>query len=184
MMQQGMILKYKMLLLLFCSPLLMMGQRRQSDIPVSVQVAILKQTDNRNLILYDKERPLRIDDFKARPDAASRGVGATYSGIAMQIEGKTEKGVLVTTVQLTVYFDAAQSWMKREGKTERVLQHEQNHFDLTAIKACDLARAIAAGAYNYRDLKQQLRELHRLHTSELRQLQKDYDKEKIGRAHV
>ncbi len=177
MMLQGLTLKYKMLLLLFCCPLMMVGQRRQRDIPVEVQIKVLDKTGNRNLILYGKDRPLKIEDFKARPDAASPGVAATYSGIAMEIEGKTENGVLVTIVQLTVYFDAAQSWMKKEGKTERVLQHEQNHFDLTAIKACDLAQAIAGSSYNYSNVRQRLRELHRVHTSELQKLQKNYDKE-------
>jgi hypothetical protein len=174
--QRGM-LKYKMLLLSLCCPWLMMGQRRQQDIPVAVRVEIVEKADHSNLILFSKERPLKIGDFKARPDAASPGVGATYSGIAMAIEGRMEKGVLVTTVRLTVYFDAAQSWMKREGKTERVLKHEQNHFDLTAIKACDLAQAIAGASYDYRNLKKKLHELHRLHTSQLRELQKDYDQE-------
>ncbi len=154
-----------------------MGQRKQPDIPVKVVVNVLKEDGPGNLILYKKDRPLRIKDFKGRPDAASPGVGATYSGISMAIEGRTENGVLTTTVSLTIYFDPLKSWMKKEGKNERVLAHEQNHFDLTAIKACALAQAIARETFQAGNLKQRLFDLHKEHTQALQQWQYDYDKE-------
>lgn len=166
-----------MLLLVCCIPLWVMGQRKQQDIPVKVVVNIIKEHGSQNLILYSKDRPLSIKDFKGRPDAASPGVGATYSGISMAIEGKTENGVLVTTVALTIYFDPSKSWMKKEGKDERVLAHEQNHFDLTAIKACALAQAITGEKFHYGNLKQRLLEMHKVHTDALHQWQYDYDRE-------
>lgn len=154
-----------------------MGQQKRQDVPVKVVVNIMKDGGPRNLILYSKDRPLRIKDFKGRPDASSPGVGATYSGISMAIEGKTENGVLMTTISLTIYFDPSKSWMKKEGKDERVLAHEQNHFDLTAIKACALAQAIARETFHSGSIKQRLFDMHNEHTKALQQWQYDYDKE-------
>lgn len=170
--------KYSTLTLLLCFGfLLTTAQRRSKDILVKVQVTVKTETDQKGLIVYNRERPLQISDFKGKPDAASPGIGATYSGILMETEGKMESGVFITTVSLTIYFDPSKSWMKKEGKDERVLGHEQNHFDLTAIKACALANAIAGGSFNYRNLKQQLRHLHSIHMEALQRVQHDYDRE-------
>lgn len=67
--------------------------------------------------------------------------------------------------------------MKRDGKTERVLAHEQIHFDLTAMKACALAKALREESFTTQNVQQKIRELQERHTQELNKLQQAYDKE-------
>jgi len=153
------------------------AQGRKRNIPVHVTVGISRQSNDPNLILYSRERLLSVGDFRGRPDMASHGVGATYSGILMETEGMERQGVLEIRVTLTIYFDKARSWMKKEGRTQRVLDHEQAHFDLTAIKACALAKAIAAEHYTAGNVQDRIRELQRAHTAGLSRLQQDYDRE-------
>jgi hypothetical protein len=153
------------------------AQNRTDKVQAQVTVHIADQAKDKNLILFDRNRKLTIKDFKGRPDNHSHGVGATYSGISMEMEGISKNGVVTVNVTLTVYFDQTKSWMKPKGKTERVLVHEQVHFDLTAIKACDLAKAIEQGKFTANNVQQKIRDLQEYHTRELSKLQQAYDKE-------
>ncbi|WP_205529562.1 hypothetical protein [Taibaiella koreensis] len=149
----------------------------QKAMPAQVSVSVVKATDDDNLILYRQDRPLKSGDFKGRSDKASPGVGTTYSGILMTIEGNEERGVMKVAVTLTIYFDKSRSWMKKEGRNATVLAHEQLHFDLTTIKACDLVRAIAAEHYDIDNVKPRLRALQQQYTQALGELQQAYDRE-------
>jgi hypothetical protein len=153
------------------------AQNRRSKLPAQITVNIANESKDKNLILFDRNRKLTIKDFKGRPDNYSHGVGATYSGISMEMQGMSKNGMVTVNVTLTVYFDRTKSWMKPEGKTERVLAHEQIHFDLTAIKACDLAQAIEQGKFTADNVQQKIRDLQEYHTKELSKLQQGYDKE-------
>lgn len=170
-------LRYLVLALLLCFPLCAWPAAFDKEPEVKVRVVMRETTDHKNLVLYRRARPLTIADFRGRPDEASRGVGATYSGILMEIEGSQRDRVLDVTVYLTVYCDQQKSWMKKAGRNERVLAHEQRHFDLTALKACDLARAIGAAQFSTDNVKEKLRQLHREQTQQLETLQKQYDAE-------
>jgi len=80
-------------------------------------------------------------------------------------------------VTMTLYFDKTQSWMKPEGKDERVLRHEQIHFDLTAIYACKMYDAFTKETYTSKNVKQKIHEIHDKLTTELQAQQELYDKE-------
>lgn len=162
------------IILFACLPLSAIAQRKQE---AQVRVRIATISDQDNLILYRPGSPLKIRDFKGKPDEASPGVGATYSGILMEMEGQEEQGLLTVTVTLTIYFDRQRSWMKKEGRNARVLAHEQLHFDLTAIRACALARAITQEKYTAATIRQRLRALQQQYTQELGREQQDYDRE-------
>ena len=153
------------------------AQNRADKVQAQVTVHIADQAKDKNLILFDRNRKLTIKDFRGWPDVYSHGVGATYSGISMELEGVSKNGAVTVNVTLTIYFDQTKSWMKPEGKTERVLAHEQVHFDLTAIKACDLAKAIEQGKFTANNVQQKIRDLQEYHTRELSKLQQTYDKE-------
>lgn len=153
------------------------AQNRAAKTQAQITVRIADQAKDKNLILFDRSRKLTIKDFKGRPDHGSHGVGATYSGISMEMQGASKNGIVTVNVTLAVYFDQTKSWMKPEGKTERVLAHEQIHFDLTAIKACDLAKAMEQEKFTADNVQQKIRDLQEYHTKELGKLQQAYDKE-------
>lgn len=162
------------IILLGCLPQTAVAQQKQE---AQVRVRIATTSDQDNLILYRPGSPLKIRDFKGKPDETSPGVGATYSGILMEMEGQETQGLLTVTVTLTIYFDRSRSWMKKEGRNTQVLAHEQLHFDLTTIRACALARAIAQETYTAATIRQRLRELQQQYTQELGREQQDYDRE-------
>jgi cell division protein ZapA (FtsZ GTPase activity inhibitor) len=171
--------KWMLLLLPFivCIHAPLAAQNKANKAQAQVTVHIADHTKDKNLILFDRNRKLGIRDFKGKPDNYSHGVGATYSGISMEMEGISKNGAVTVNITLTIYFDQTKSWMKPEGKTERVLAHEQVHFDLTAIKACDLAKAIEQGKFTSANIQQKIRDLQEHHTAVLSKLQQAYDKE-------
>lgn len=109
---------------------------------VTVHVTIAHSTGDKNLIPYSTSRKLYMTDFLAPPDENSVGSAATQSGIKMNYEGSRLHQQ--TTIKITIipYFDKRKSWMKASGKNAHTLEHEQRHFDITALKACELKERI------------------------------------------
>jgi len=145
--------------------------------PVDITVSFKNKADNPEYILYNVDNDLKIKDFKGRPDMNSNGVGATYSGIQVSMEGKSFNGKMEVNVLMMVYFDKSNSWMKPEGKDERVLKHEQIHFDLTGIYACRMYHAIMNETFNSKNVKQKLRDIQKKYTDALQAQQALYDKQ-------
>jgi hypothetical protein len=148
-----------------------------SNTPVDISVQFVDKSDNPDFILYNVNKQLAIADFKGKPDMSSVGVGATFSGIQVSMEGQSGNGKMEVKVLMLVYFDKSQSWMKPEGQDERVLKHEQIHFDLTAIYACKMYQAILKEKFNSKNVKQRIHEIHDKLIDELQARQALYDKQ-------
>lgn len=144
---------------------------------VTVNVSLSRVTDNKNHIAYTKSRKLLITDFEGEPDEASIGAAATLSGIGMKMQASTLRNNTKVDVMLTVYFDRSRSWMKGHGKNVTTLQHEQLHFDITAIKACMLKQQIEQATFSPDNYKQELKEMLDKVQAETGDMQNEYDRE-------
>jgi len=81
------------------------------------------------------------------------------SGIAVKYILTVRNSRNVLDIVITPYFDPAESWMKERGKNAQVLAHEQTHFDIAAIKACELANLFRGAVFteeNYSHLVTEL----------------------------
>ena len=132
---------------------------------VKVNVTIGSTIDVPNTIVYDPHRPLQYADFQGPPEKTSGPeMAATLSGMGFSFNSEPRDGQLVINVTITPYFDKSGSWFKEGGKTPRLLAHEQAHFDITAIKACELATTIqhtGLTAENYKAVLDRLEEKSR-----------------------
>ena len=153
----------------------------KNDIPVSetvkVNVTIAKTINKPNCIVYSTQRSLLISDFAGPAQEDAPELAATYSGIAFSTTGATEKGQLVINVILTPYFDKAKSWFKEAGKNAVLLAHEQAHFDITAIKACELAEAIKKADFTKDNYLSLFDQLQKKYIGESNDEQNTYDNE-------
>jgi len=111
---------------------------------VQVNVTVATTTNKPGEIVYSRARPLQIADFTGPAQGTGNEMAATLSGNTMSMSGTVENGMTTITVVITPYFDTRGSWFKEEGKNPAVLAHEQAHFDIAAIKACELAQHIRA----------------------------------------
>lgn len=144
---------------------------------IDVNVVLATRPDNPNYIMYNTKRKLFITDFMAEPDEMSIGAAATSSGIGMNYTSSTLYNHTKLTITVTVYFDKSRSWMKENGKNATTLMHEQVHFDITAIKGCELKERIEQAELSQENYPEQLKKLLYTVQEEGDKMQKQYDKE-------
>lgn len=144
---------------------------------VTVNVFMSGVAEKTSHIAYAKDRKLYMTDFEAEPDENIMGAAATLSGIGMKMQASTLRNTTKVEVTLTVYFDKSRSWMKPHGKNVTTLQHEQLHFDITAIKACMLKQQIEQAKFTPGNYKEELSNMLAKVQEEAGDMQNTYDRE-------
>lgn len=86
-------------------------------------------------LTWSPERRLSWDDFKALPDNANPHHALTAANLAVNARCKDNN----YTYEVNCVFLPEQSWSKNK-KSEKLLAHEQLHFDLTEVHARQLRR--------------------------------------------
>lgn len=153
----------------------MFDESKREELKISVTVKTAGTDQDK--IIYNTERPLTLADFSGAPDALSKALAATYSGFMMQYEMQGNYSGNTATVELVPYFEIQKSWMKPGGKTAYVLQHEQLHFDITAIKTYELAVAIKNRTFTMANFKDEIASLQKQYSKEMEVMQAQYDAE-------
>ncbi len=144
---------------------------------VKVNVVLSKTSDQANFIVYDINRPLQIIDFTGPVVGAVQEMAATMSGVSMRYSTLTQNSQVEVNVIISAFFDKSKSWFRPEGKNERILAHEQLHFDISAIKACELVTRIKQGKYTQGDFAALLDQMHKAIAKESEEEEILYDTE-------
>ena len=153
------------------------GVPTSSEVKVNVHMA--KTTDKPNSIVYSLQQPLQISDFQGRVDGQEFELAVTVSGIGVGYASSTQNGQIVLDVTVTPYFNKATSWFKTAGRNTRVLAHEQTHFDITAIKACELVAAIRKASFTQDNYIKLLEDLQMKNAQDSNDEEVLYDKETL-----
>lgn len=141
---------------------------------VIVQQGAAGDTD---LVNYDRNRPLQREDFSGEPDDLSLGAAATYSNIAMKYSAQRIGNIVNLKVTISASFDKTRSWWRSKNSPPGMMIHEQHHFDITGIKACELANSVKSTRFSTSNYQQELEDLHKKIIKEMQQMQSSYDKE-------
>lgn len=144
---------------------------------LKVNVTVKTTSSNEGEIVYNADRQLTIADFKGTPDALSKALAATSSGFTMQYEMQGDHTGNIANVELVPYFEIQKSWMKSGGKTAYVLQHEQIHFDISAIKTYEFVVAIKNHTFTVANFKEEMASLQNQYSKEMELMQAQYDEE-------
>jgi hypothetical protein len=144
--------------------------------PVSViaEASMATAASDSDWIVYAFHRPLQLNDFVGQTDDLSRAAAVTYSGIQFRTNVVMKDGHLKLRVQIIPYFDKTRSWCRKTGRNAKTLLHEQKHFDITALKACDLLDAIRRYTFTV-NYEKELEQLHKQNEKEWDQLEREYD---------
>jgi hypothetical protein len=142
---------------------------------VDYNVASLDNTDS---LGYSKSRVLNYDDFKGKPDALSRAVGATYCGYGVDYDAEVKNFQLYIHLKAACIFHKDQSWvLPIAKKLPKVLQHEQLHFDICYWQMLELVKLIKQDHFSADSLKPKLQKLYKDSQTNYRQQQDLYDEE-------
>ena len=85
---------------------------------------------DRDIVVWSQNRKLTWADFQGEVDQAAKAIEAAKSRIAISLDmscGATSK------LTLTAEFEKGNSWVKPGETTDRLLRHEQTHFDIVEL---------------------------------------------------
>lgn len=148
------------------------------DAPVVLVVEMVRTPRDSTHIAYSRDRPLVIDDFIAKPDEMSLAAAQTASAINVKYAFNADDGQIRVQVLVTAYFDKTRSWFAtKHQRNAKIMSHEQQHFDITALKACELVDTLRQVKVTKDNYQEKLEQLHAQKINELNAWQKQYDDE-------
>ena len=143
---------------------------------VQATVTMKSSSDKSGQIVYRKGQLLRIKDFEGSEEKGMRAIAMTYSGVSLNYSAAIKSDEIFVNIYLYPSFDKEKSWFLEKHKDERTLAHEQLHFDITVIKACDLYKALKAYSFS-KKFENEIVELQTKYKIENEELQDLYDAE-------
>ena len=144
---------------------------------IKVNVTIGKVNNRFGFVVYDKQRPLRTEDFRGKVSYSDSEKAATASLISIVPVVEVQNGHMVANVTVTPYFDNNKSWFNPEARNSPLLAHEQVHFNITALKACELAAVIRNTTFTKENFQLLITRLQDLNKQEQNDMDLAYDTE-------
>lgn len=155
------------------------------DAPVMLSVEVMRTLKDTTQIVYSQDRPLVIDDFIDKPNELSLAAAQTASAITVKYATNIDNGQIRVQVLVTAYFDKTRSWFAtKHQRNAKIMAHEQRHFDITALKACELVDTLRQLKLTKDNYQEKLEHLHAQKINELNAWQKQYDAETRHGSHI
>jgi FtsZ-binding cell division protein ZapB len=151
------------------------GKIASAQVNVIVQWQPLAGTEAGDTIHYDNNRRLDWKDFQGTPDNKSIAAAITASGFGYSMSMQTRNNH--TSIIITVYcfFDKSHSWVKKGMNTNYALVHEQHHFDITYLHACQFVKRLKAATFTRSNCDELVEKINNEAYAELEKMQNDYD---------
>ena len=131
---------------------------------------------DKNIISYYPGKKLTWPDFQGTPnDNVSSAITSSGIGYHFNLHRTDDSAWFTFTVNCT--FSKEKSWVLPDKKTDYVLRHEQNHFDITYINALSFIEKLKKLSLSVKDYKNEIATVYRESTKELNKMQNDYDTE-------
>lgn len=130
-------------------------------------------------ILWSKQRLLRLEDYKGKPDTSIGILAISYIGYEIIPIHKND----TITLLILNYFSPQESWFKKNSKrlTNKgtdLLKHEQGHFNINEIELRKLKKKLlSCNGLSYEEFKKQYKVLIKSYESDESKIQKQYDEE-------
>jgi hypothetical protein len=127
------------------------------------------------LIGWNENRSLVWVDFKGHPEMNMPFDALTDGEIESSYE-KTTEGQNVFTI--SVNFDTKKSWVKKKAPTDKLLEHEQGHFDIFEIYGrLYMKKLMNEHVFESPKFNDKANKVFEKNFNELRKFQNQYDKE-------
>ncbi len=126
-----------------------------------------------NIIKWSENRPLTWEDFKEIKKNNHWAIALSNCGMnrLSQIVGDS------IYFAMEAVFNKDKSWVKSEFKTDRVLNHEQLHFDLAELFARRLRRSISNYYFEKNNCNADIDSVFNENQSQLKLMNQLYDEE-------
>ena len=143
-------------------------------------VTTISWTENTSMpahevIYYKPGNKLNWADFIGKPHLEGNVAALTMSGFGYKSEITTMGNTGQLNIFLYCYFNKPLSWVKPDKKTNYILNHEQNHFNLCFIVANQFYQRLKTTAITLQNYKSLLPKLYTEYTAVLNEMQNKYD---------
>ena len=147
--------------------------------PVTVNIDYTANIPNPEgkFIFYNSGELLNIAAFAGEADTNSSAVAITSSGFAFKAGFKSAEGKAILNIKVYCSFDKQMSWMKPNGKNEYILQHEQQHFNISYLGAIDFMQQLKAATFTTDNYNKLIQTLYNQSSKFMEDLQQTYDSE-------
>lgn len=136
-----------------------------------------EQSNNEELIEWQKSVPLSWSDFKGRPQNQGDVVALTSSGISFKLAIKeANKQIIGFETQVNTHFYPKRSWVHKKKASDHILAHEQLHFDITELHARKFKKKISTIKIS-KNIKRDLDKTYEDIIKEMQLMQRHYDME-------
>ena len=127
------------------------------------------------VIYYNTARPLSWKDFRGNPDAGSHASAMTASGFGYKADYKNVGAKTNIIISVYCYFNKNNSWVKAGRTTEYILNHEQQHFDISFIAASLFLEKLKTTAITKSNYNVVLPNLYKECCNVMNKMQDEYD---------
>ena len=133
-------------------------------------------TKDKLIISYEPGNKLTWKDFQGiKNDDVSSAITSSGIGYHFNLHRTEDSAWFTFTVNCT--FSKTKSWVLPDKKTDYILQHEQNHFDISYIHALLFIKMLRATDLTITDYKTTLQREYREISAALNAMQNQYDTE-------
>ncbi|MEQ8324304.1 MAG: hypothetical protein RIC15_08645 [Vicingaceae bacterium] len=124
-------------------------------------------------IIWNEKRPLVWDDFMAA--APEKHMASAMSDVSFTVNLASDGDML--NVYIAAGFNPANSWVKQDDKDNRLLKHEQLHFDIYEVNARLLREELKKKKLSLKNAQSEINKLMDKYNKLNSTTQVDYDKE-------
>ncbi len=130
--------------------------------------------DIEDKISWTKEYKLTWSDFKGKPNKSSKNFAATDSGFGFKTGTITKDSC---TIIVENNFFKKSSWVKKDKGSNKLLAHEQCHFDITEVCTRKARKTLSLVKFDFKTIQKTLDEIFKNEHSDWIKMQTLYDKE-------
>jgi hypothetical protein len=146
-------------------------------VTINIEYTVAIPNPTGKLIFYNPGDLLTIAAFAGDTDVNSSAVAITSSGFAFKAGFKNAGGNATLIIKVYCSFDKQMSWMKPAGKNEYILQHEQQHFNISYLGAMEFMQQLKAATFTTDNYNKLIEKLYNQSSKNMEDLQQAYDGE-------
>jgi len=122
-------------------------------------------------IIWSSDIKLAFADFRCIPPPKSPHAAISVGGICYEREPSYNGW----DVDINAYFDKSKSWFKREAMTQRLLNHEQGHFDMWHLHSLLMRKTVINTRFSPNSFDVDLKKVYDSIMVQCRDMNRNYD---------
>jgi hypothetical protein len=160
---------------LLCTLIFLKSLQGFSQSIVNIQWLQHKPDAKVDTIYYTPLKKLVWPDFKGKPEHHTNALAVTSSGFGYLATMQTRNNKTDIGITIYCYFSKQDSWVIAGGESDYALTHEQHHFDITYIVACNFIKKLKDSKFTRSNYITLLDEIYTGSRQQLKKMQDDYD---------